>query len=68
MNGTIFLYYNTRLIRTHKVSKKPINYEIEDYKGIVKLYNMFDKDDEIAAYAKQRLKEIDESYGISNDV
>lgn len=68
VNGTIFLYYNTRLIRMHKVSKKPINYEIEDYKGIVKLYNMFDKDDEIAAYAKQRLKEIDESYGISNDV
>ena len=50
------------------MSKKPINYEIEDYKGIVKLYNMFDKDDEIAAYAKERLKEIDESYGISNDV
>lgn len=29
---------------------------------------MFDKDDEIAEFAKKNLKEIDESYGLSNNI
>ena len=68
VSDTIYIYFNTRLIRTHKISDKQINYFLDDYKGIVKLYEMFDKDDEIAEFAKKNLKEIDQSYGLSNNI
>lgn len=60
-NDIIHIYYSQKLIRKHKISEKPFNYEINDAKEIL-LSDVFKtkSDQEITDYIKENLNAYDE--------
>lgn len=60
-NDIIHIYYNQKLIRKHKISEKPFNYELNDAKEIL-LSDVFKtkSDEDITNYIKENLNAYDE--------
>ncbi len=65
LNSNIYIYYNEKLIRTHKISTQLVNYDFDDYSEILSLQKAFKNSDtnEVATIAKSNLEEIGKLHG-----
>lgn len=61
-DSNIYIYSNTRLIATHKISSNKLNIDIDHYKSIIQLNFPNMKENEIDDMAKNNLKLIGEQY------
>ena len=64
-NSNIYIYYKGNLIKTHNVSNQLMNYDFDDYVGILSLQKVFRgmNKDEVENIAKNNLEEITKLYG-----
>ena len=61
-DGYIHVYYNTKLITIHTISKNKLNYHSEDYAAIARISHVF-REEKIADRAKENLEMIGRIYG-----
>lgn len=61
-DGYIHVYYNTKLITIHTISKNKLNYHSEHYAAIARISHVF-REEKIADRAKENLEMIGRIYG-----
>ena len=59
----LYIHNNTELIRIHDINQKLINYNLDDYKGLVVEKMPYKKDDEIEMFTIKNLKYLDNLKG-----